>query len=62
MDATEACMASQWLGIKHAIPCHHDNAELPEIVKFKKLLTDAREINPKAPLPVILEPGETLSI
>jgi L-ascorbate metabolism protein UlaG (beta-lactamase superfamily) len=62
MDAKEACMASQWLGLKHAIPCHHDNAELPEIVKFKKLLIDAIEENPDAPQPVILEPGEIFSL
>ena len=62
MDATEAFMACQWLGLNHAIPCHHDNARLPEIVKFKKLLTDAVQKNPNAPQPVILDPGEIFSI
>jgi len=38
MDAKEASMACQWLGLNHALPCHHDNAKLPEIVKFKKLI------------------------
>ena len=61
MDAKEACIACQWLGLKHAIPCHHDNAKLPEIVKFKQLLSDEMQKNPKAPQPVILEPGETFS-
>ena len=62
MDATEACMACQWLRLDHAIPCHHDNAKLPEIVKFEKLLTQEVQKNPHAPQPVILEPGETFSI
>jgi L-ascorbate metabolism protein UlaG (beta-lactamase superfamily) len=62
MDAAEACMACRWFGLKHAIPCHHDNAKLPEIVKFKKLLAEARQKNAAAPQPVILEPGESFSI
>lgn len=62
MDATEAFMACQWLRLNYAIPCHHDNAKLPEIVKFEKLLTDEIQKPPNAPQPVILEPGETFSI
>ena len=32
MDAREAAMACQWLGLRYAIPCHHDDPALPEIV------------------------------
>jgi L-ascorbate metabolism protein UlaG (beta-lactamase superfamily) len=34
MDAREAAMAVEWLGLETAIPCHHDDIELPEIVEF----------------------------
>jgi len=62
MDAVEGAMACEWWGLKYAIPCHHDNAKLPEIVKFNQILTDARKIDPNAPEPVILEPGETITL
>lgn len=60
MDAVEAAMATKWLGLEYAIPCHHDNAELPEIVKFKELLSEEKAGNPDAASPVVLEPGESL--
>ena len=62
MDATEASMACQWLGLKYAIPCHHDDAKLPEIIKFKNLLNEAIQKNPHAPQPIILAPGEIFSL
>jgi len=62
MDAKEAAMACQWLGLKYAIPCHHDDPTLPEIVRFAELLTRARQTDPSAPRPVILGPGEVLSL
>jgi L-ascorbate metabolism protein UlaG (beta-lactamase superfamily) len=62
MDAIEGAMACRWLGLKYAIPCHHDNAQLPEIVKFKELLEEEQKKDPTAPKPVILEPGETFSL
>ena len=62
MDAREAAMACQWLGLEYAIPCHHDDPTLPEIVRFKKLLTEARRADPGAPEPVILAPGETFTL
>lgn len=34
MDAIEASMAVEWLDLETAIPCHHDDIELPEIVEF----------------------------
>ncbi|MFH1927371.1 MAG: MBL fold metallo-hydrolase [Chloroflexota bacterium] len=62
MDAREAAMACQWLGLKYAIPCHHDDATLPEIVRFNELLTQARQTDPTAPEPIILIPGESFAI
>ena len=62
MDAREAAMACQWLGLKYAIPCHHDDAKLPEIVHFNELLTQARQADPTAPEPIILCPGESFSV
>ena len=59
MDAKEAALACQWLGIQYAIPCHHDDPDLPEIVKFKELLEEARQKDSNAPEPVILRPGES---
>ena len=50
------------LGLKFAIPCHHDDATLPEIVKFERLLIEAYRKDRSAPKPVILEPGETFAL
>lgn len=61
MDAKEAAMASQWLGLDYAIPCHHDDPTLPEIVRFDELLKDARQKDPSAPEPVVLKPGESFT-
>lgn len=41
MDAIEAAMAVDWLGLETAIPCHHDDIELPEIVDFAARVTAA---------------------
>jgi L-ascorbate metabolism protein UlaG (beta-lactamase superfamily) len=60
MDAREAAMACQWLGVRYAVPCHHDDPELPEIVRFRELLSAACREDEDAPRPVILSPGESL--
>lgn len=62
MDAKEAAMACEWWGLKYAIPCHHDNAKLPEIVKFDQILGKKFEEDPTQPKPIILEPGQTFII
>jgi L-ascorbate metabolism protein UlaG (beta-lactamase superfamily) len=62
MDAREAAMACQWLGLDCAIPCHHDDPDLPEIVRFADLLEQARRSDPAAPRPKVLRPGETLCL
>jgi len=62
MDAKEAALACKWLKLDYAIPCHHDNPELPEIVKFNELLTNGRLKKPKNPEPVILSPGECFTL
>jgi L-ascorbate metabolism protein UlaG (beta-lactamase superfamily) len=62
MGAEEAAMACQWLGLTYAIPCHHDDPTLPEIVHFKELLAEVRQADPTAPEPVVLKPGETFSL
>lgn len=59
MDAREAALACAWLGLRYAIPCHHDDIELPEVVAFAGLLSEARANDPIAPEPVLLSPGET---
>lgn len=62
MDAKEAAMASQWLRLDYAIPCHFDDPTLPDIARFEELLKSARNNDPLAPKPVILKPGETFSL
>lgn len=62
MTAEEAVMACQWLDLRYAIPCHHDNPRLPEIVRFGELLSDTRQRDGAAPEPIILEPGQTFSL
>lgn len=61
MDAHEAALACHWLGLEYAIPCHHDDPTLPEIVRFKKLLDDTRTSHPGSPKPVVLAIGDTFS-
>ena len=62
MDAKEAAMACCWLGLRYAIPCHHDDPTLPEIVRFSELLNKGCQHGKAAPTPVILSPGETFTI
>lgn len=62
MDAREAAMACRWLRLRYAIPCHHDDPTLPEIVRFEEALNLARQDDPTAPEPIILVPGETFSL
>ncbi|NVL92765.1 MAG: MBL fold metallo-hydrolase [Desulfobacterales bacterium] len=61
MTAEEAAMACRWLRLDYAIPCHHDDPGLPEIVRFADLLKEARRTDPAAPREVILSPGQTFS-
>lgn len=61
MDAKEAAMATHWLGLDYVIPCHHDNPDLPEIVRFKEILDEDRKTDPDTPKSVILRPGETFN-
>lgn len=53
MDAREAAMAVEWLGLQTAIPCHHDDIMLPEIVEFAARVTDAGNSDVE-----LLSPGE----
>jgi len=62
MNAEEAALACEWWGLEYAIPCHHDNPEIPEIVKFTKILEEARDYNKSSPKPIILAPGEIFEI
>lgn len=62
MDAKEAAMACEWLQLRYAIPCHHDNPQLPEIVRFNELLTERRLHDPNCPEPIILAPGATFVV
>ena len=59
MDAREAAMACRWLGVRHAIPCHHDDPSLPEVKQFARFLAAARENDPEASEPVVLAPGDS---
>jgi L-ascorbate metabolism protein UlaG (beta-lactamase superfamily) len=60
MDAQEAAMACRWLGVRYAVPCHHDDPGLAEIVRFKELLSEGCQADEDAPRPVVLSPGESL--
>jgi L-ascorbate metabolism protein UlaG (beta-lactamase superfamily) len=62
MDAREAAMASRWLGLDYAIPCHFDDPTLPDIARFEELLREARKGDPGAPEPVVLSPGQTFTL
>ena len=63
MDVKEAVLASQWLGLRYAIPCHYDDPTMPpELVRFEELLGQVRHTDPAAPEPVILCPGQTLRL
>jgi L-ascorbate metabolism protein UlaG (beta-lactamase superfamily) len=62
MDAREAAIACDWLGLQYAIPCHHDDPGLPQIVEFNNRLTQARSADPAKTEPVILKPGEAFTL
>jgi L-ascorbate metabolism protein UlaG (beta-lactamase superfamily) len=59
MDAEEASLACQWLGLRYAIPCHYDNPSQPQIQRFNELLGAVHEKDASAPRPVIVPPGAT---
>lgn len=59
MDAHEAAMACEWLRLDYAIPCHHDDPELPEIKKFAQQLRGVDRNAVKGIKPVVLRPGES---
>ncbi|MCL1594655.1 MAG: MBL fold metallo-hydrolase [Actinomycetia bacterium] len=54
MDAREAARAVEWLGIETAIPCHHDDVKLPEIVEFAARVVALDDVDG-----AILEPGQS---
>ena len=62
MTAEEAAMAARWWGVEFAIPCHHDDPQLPEIEGFRRILETAREKDGESPIPVILGPGEEFAL
>jgi L-ascorbate metabolism protein UlaG (beta-lactamase superfamily) len=62
MDAREAAMACGWLGLRYAIPCHHDDVNLPEIVQFAELLRQNRQADSSAAEPVLLDPGQVFTM
>ncbi len=49
-------------GVEYAVPCHHDDPSLPEIVDFAERLESYRRENPDSAQPVLLEPGETFEL
>jgi hypothetical protein len=62
MDAKEGALAAEWWGVQYAIPCHHDNIKLPEIVKFRQLLEKRRLSKATVAQPIILAPGERFEV
>jgi L-ascorbate metabolism protein UlaG (beta-lactamase superfamily) len=58
MTAEEAAMAARWWDVEFAIPCHHDDPQLPEITEFRRILETARERDGRGPIPAVLKPGE----
>jgi len=62
MDAEEAALACEWLKLDYAIPCHHDNPELPQVKIFGELLRKSKASRGDGPEPVILKPGESFEL
>ena len=60
MTAYEAALASQWLALEYAVACHYTNKNNADVKEFEQILNLAKDKNGKgAPIPVIMEPGET---
>jgi L-ascorbate metabolism protein UlaG (beta-lactamase superfamily) len=62
MDAVEATMAADWLHATYALPHHYDDPTLPEVVKFSKLVRRMARRRKRRVVPIILKPGETLTL
>lgn len=63
MTAYEAAVASEWLGLKYAVGCHFADRKgemvSRDLKEFREALEKRREeIGDRAPVPVILDPGE----
>ncbi len=52
-----SCPTYDWLGLETAIPCHHDDIELPEIVDFAARVRNAGKSKVE-----LLSPGEYFHI
>lgn len=59
MTAYEAALASQWLGLEYAVACHYTRKDCEDLEIFKDYLEQRRENVQGAPIPVIMEPGES---
>lgn len=62
MDAREAVMACEWLGLKYAIPCHFDDPQQSQIVQFSEALSALHQADSTKPLPLVLPPGASLTL
>ncbi len=59
MSGDEGALAAAWLGVEYALCCHYLHPEGREdVARFVSAL-QARAAEPGAPIPVILQPGET---
>ncbi|MPN51950.1 hypothetical protein SDC9_199601 [bioreactor metagenome] len=60
MTPYEAALAGRWLGLEYAVACHYTDKAGGDVVEFENILKRMRqEDGGKAPVPVILKPGET---
>lgn len=62
MDAKEAVMACEWLALKYAIPCHFDDPQQPQIVKFNAALSAMHAQDASKPKPIVLPPKAALTL
>lgn len=60
MTPYEAALASRWLELEYAVACHYTDKAGKDVLEFESCLEKMREEDGgKAPVPVILRPGET---
>lgn len=59
MNAYEAALAAEWLGLEYAVACHYTRTDCNDLRTFKNELELRGKNVQNAPKPVVMEPGES---
>jgi L-ascorbate metabolism protein UlaG (beta-lactamase superfamily) len=62
MNPREGALAAQWLGLDIVLPCHYIDPEHADVREFVGHLDAARARGERAPKPIVLRPGDSITL